>query len=225
MIYFCAKSKLIVKVFLVDDHPVVIEGYKVLLKTVGINVVGSSTDGHGVLEWLDNNYCDVLLLDISMPYLNGIDVLKHLQKLESRVKTIMVTSYCEAAIIQHVIELGAKGYVLKEESASCIVEAIQAVYNGKTYYSELARDTVIDAHLESNDKVLITDVLSKKETEVLKFLGEGFTSDVICEKMELKPSTYRNFKARIKSKVGVKEDFQLALLALKHKTQLYLTKK
>ena len=64
------------KLFLVDDHPVVIEGYKAMMNAEGINVVGSSTNGHGLIDWLDNNYCDVLLLDISMPFYNGFDVLK-----------------------------------------------------------------------------------------------------------------------------------------------------
>ncbi|WP_028890840.1 response regulator transcription factor [Tenacibaculum sp. 47A_GOM-205m] len=213
------------KVFLVDDHPVVIEGYKVLLKASGINVVGFSTDGHGLLDWLENNYCDVLLLDISMPYFNGLDVLKHLQKTESKVKPIMVTSYCEATIIQKVIEYGAKGYVLKEESANCIVDAIKAVYNGKTYFSELARDAIIDMQLETKEEVLITDVLSKRETEVLKLLVEGFDNDDICSKMELKPSTFRSYKERIRKKIGVIGDFQLATVAIKHKTRLFMPKK
>lgn len=213
------------KVYLVDDHPLIIEGYKVLLKANGINVVGSSTDGHGLIDWLENNYCDVLLLDISMPYFNGLDVLKHLQKTESRVKPIMVTSYCEATIIQKVIELGAKGYVLKDESANCIVEAITAVYNGKTYFSELARDAIIDMQLETQEEVLITDILSKKETEVLKLLVEGFNNDDICNKMELKPSTFRSYKERIRKKFGVIGDFQLAKVAIKHKTKLFISKK
>ncbi|WGH75220.1 response regulator transcription factor [Tenacibaculum tangerinum] len=213
------------KVFLVDDHPVVIEGYKVLLKASGITVVGSSTDGHGLIDWLENNYCDVLLLDISMPYFNGLDVLKYLQKKESSVKTIMVTSYCEAAIIQKVIELGAKGYVLKDESASCIVDAIKAVYNGKTYFSELARDAIIDMQLETKEEVLITDVLSKKETEVLKLLVEGFNTDDICSQMEIKPSTFRTYKERIRKNLGVNGDIQMALVAIKHKTRLFMSKK
>ena len=213
------------KVFLVDDHPVVVEGYKVLLKANGIKVVGSSTDGHGLIEWLENNYCDILILDISMPYFNGLDVLNHLQKIESRVKPIMVTSYCEAAIIQKVIELGAKGYVLKDESANCIVDAIKAVYNSKTYFSELVRDAIIDMQLETKEEVLITDVLSKKETEVLKLLVEGFNNDEICNEMELKPSTFRSYKERIKKKIGVIGDFQLATVAIKHKTRLFLPKK
>lgn len=210
------------KVFLVDDHPVVLEGYKALLKCEGINVVGSSTDGYGLIDWLDNNYCDVLILDISMPFYNGLDVLKYLKEKNSRVKTIMVTSYCEAMIVKNVIDLGAMGYVLKEESAEYIVDAIKSVYNGKPFFSEIVRDTVIDKHLESDGEILITDVLSKKETEVMKFLVEDFTQDEICEKMEITGSSLRSYTERMRKKLGVKSNIQLALLAVKHKTQLFI---
>ncbi|MDB0610871.1 response regulator transcription factor, partial [Tenacibaculum maritimum] len=88
------------KVYLVDDHPVVIEGYKVLLEAHGIKVVGASSDGYGLIDWLDQNFCDVLILDISMPCFNGLDVLKYLSEKNSRIKTIVVTSYCDAAVIQ-----------------------------------------------------------------------------------------------------------------------------
>ncbi|PKH50834.1 hypothetical protein CXF68_09110 [Tenacibaculum sp. Bg11-29] len=210
------------KIFLVDDHPVVIEGYKAMMNAEGINVVGSSTNGHGLIDWLDNNYCDILLLDISMPFYNGFDVLKYLQKNNSTVKTIMVTSYCDSVSISTSIDLGAKGYVLKEESAYCIVDAVKAVYNGKTYFSDLARDTIIDAKLDNPDMLLITDMLSKKETEVLKFLVEGFECDVICEKMQIKPTTFRSYTERLRKNLGVKTNIQLALIAIKHKTELFL---
>jgi DNA-binding NarL/FixJ family response regulator len=212
------------KLFLVDDHPVVIEGYKAMAKTEGINVVGSSTDGFGLIEWLDNNYCDVLLLDIRMPFYNGFDVLKHLKKNNSAVKTIMVTSLHDAVSISTSIDLGAKGYVLKEDAGFCIMEAAIAVYNGKTYFSEAVRDIVIDMKLENPDQLLITDVLSKKETEVLKFLVEGFDQDHICEEMEIKPTTYRSYTERLRRNLGVKTNIQLALLAVKHKTELFLKK-
>ncbi|WP_028887625.1 response regulator transcription factor [Tenacibaculum ovolyticum] len=212
------------KIFLVDDHPVVIEGYKAMMNAEGISVVGSSTNGYGLIDWLDNNYCDVLLLDISMPFYNGFDVLKHLQKNNSPVKTIMVTSYCDSASISTSIDLGAKGYVLKEESAYAIVDAVKAVYNGKTYFSDLARDTIINTKLDNPDQLLITDMLSKKETEVLKFLVEGFESDVICEKMQIKPTTFRSYTERLRKTLGVKTNIQLVIMAMKHKTELFLKK-
>ncbi|WBX75800.1 response regulator transcription factor [Tenacibaculum ovolyticum] len=212
------------KIFLVDDHPVVIEGYKAMMNAEGISVVGSSTNGYGLIDWLDNNYCDVLLLDISMPFYNGFDVLKHLQKNNSPVKTIMVTSYCDSASISTSIDLGAKGYVLKEESAYAIVDAVKAVYNGKTYFSDLARDTIINTKLDNPDQLLITDMLSKKETEVLKFLVEGFESDVICEKMQIKPTTFRSYTERLRKSLGVKTNIQLVIMAMKHKTELFLKK-
>ncbi|KAB1159764.1 MULTISPECIES: response regulator transcription factor [Tenacibaculum] len=212
------------KVYLVDDHPIVIEGYKAMMKAEGISVVGSSTDGFGLMEWLDNNYCDVLLLDISMPYYNGLDVLKHLNKKFPEIKTIMVTSICDGFTIQKVIELGAKGYVLKEESGDCIVEAIKTVYNGKLYFSEKSRDAVIDMNLESSSGLLLTDVLSSKEIEVMQFLVEGFTSDEISNKLGITRSAYRSSTERIRRKLDVKDNVQLALLAFKHVTNLFLKK-
>ncbi|MFL0080920.1 response regulator transcription factor [Tenacibaculum maritimum] len=210
------------KVYLVDDHPVVIEGYKVLLEAHGIKVVGSSSDGYGLIDWLDQNFCDVLILDISMPCFNGLDVLKYLSEKNSRIKTIVVTSYCDAAVIQKAIQLGAKGYILKEESAACIVTAIEAVFNGKKYFSELVREVIIDEQLALGGNHLITDVLSPKETEVMKWLVEGFAADEISDKMHISGSAFRNYTQRIRQKLRVKDNIQLALLAIKYKTQLFL---
>lgn len=212
------------KVYLVDDHPIVIDGYKTLLKAHGINVVGYSTTGQGLIDWLENNFCDVLILDLQMPFFSGLDVLKYLNEKDSRVKVIIVTSYGDATIIQKVINLGAKGYVLKEEASDCIIEAIKTVNNGKTYFSEFVRDAIIDMQLETSEEVLITDVLSKKETEVLKFLIEGFETDQICEEMDIKPTTLRSYKERIRRNLGVSNNIQMALVAVKHKAQLFLKK-
>ncbi|CAL2101450.1 conserved protein of unknown function [Tenacibaculum sp. 190130A14a] len=213
------------KVYLVDDHPIVIDGYKALLKAHGINVVGFSTTGQDLIDWLENNFCDILILDLQMPYFSGLDVLKYLNEKNSRVKVIIVTSYGDAAIIQKVINLGARGYILKDEASDCIVKAIRDVNNGKTYFSEYVRDAIIDLQLETSEEVLITDVLSKKETEVLKFLIEGFDTDAICEEMEIKPTTLRSYKERIRKNLGVNNNIQMALVAVKHKAQLFLKKK
>lgn len=210
------------KVFVVDDHPVVIEGYSVLLKSYGIKIVGSSTDGFGLLNWLENNECDIILLDLSMPYLSGIDVLKFLQDKKLAIKPIIVTSYCDALIIQKVIKLGAKGYVTKAESNTCIVDAIKAVHQGKTYYSEAARDAVIDMNLSEDNDILITDILSTKETEVMKFLVDGFDSGQISDKMNLSKSSIRTYAERIRKKLGVRNNIELTRLAIKHKTDLFL---
>ena len=136
----------------------------------------------------------------------------------------MVTSYCDSVSINTSIKLGAKGYVLKEESAYCIVDAVKAVYNGKTYFSDLARDSIINMKLENPNQLLITDMLSKKETEVLKFLVEGFEQEIICEKMHIKPTTFRSYTERLRRNLGVKTNIQLALIAVKHKTELFLEK-
>ncbi|CAA0245035.1 Two component transcriptional regulator, LuxR family [Tenacibaculum maritimum] len=211
------------KVYLVDDYPVVIEGYKALLKAHGIKVVGASSDGVGVVEWLSKNASDVLILDLSIPCFNGLEALKQLSEKNSHIKTIVVTSYYDVAVIQEAMALGAKGYILKEESVPCIVAAIKAVFNGKKYFSESVRDAVIDKQLEIGEQYLITDILSPKEATLMVWLLKGFTPNEISSKMHISSSAFRSYTQRIRQKLNVKDNIQLAVLAAKYKTQLLLS--
>ncbi|QCD62689.1 response regulator transcription factor [Tenacibaculum maritimum] len=211
------------KVYLVDDYPVVIEGYKALLKAHGITVVGASSDGVGVVEWLSKNASDVLILDLSIPCFNGLEALKQLSEKNSHIKTIVVTSYYDVAVIQEAMALGAKGYILKEESVPCIVAAIKTVFNGKKYFSESVRDAVIDKQLEIGEQYLITDILSPKEAALMVWLLKGFTPNEISSKMHISSSAFRSYTQRIRQKLNVKDNIQLAVLAAKYKTQLLLS--
>lgn len=212
------------KVFLVDDHPVVIEGYSVLLNSHGIEVVGSSVDGFGLLKWLENNECDIILLDLSMPNLSGIDVLKFLKEKKIQIKPIIVTSYCEALIVDRVIKLGAKGYVTKTDSADCIVDAIKAVFEGQIYYSEEVRSIMLNSDNETEGSFVISDVLSEQETNVMRFLVDGYDSNEMSDMLFISKSTIRTYASRIRQKLGVRNNIELTKLAIKYKTQLFIKK-
>lgn len=206
------------KVFVTDDHKVIIDGFSVLLKACGFQLVGSSTNGRGLINWLENkdNYADVIILDISMPGMSGIDVLKELNRKHIKANILIVSGLYDTNIIKEAILLGVKGFVLKNEISQCIEEALFKIANGKQYFSEMVLDEVILRQLNEPKKIDFEDLLSNRESEALKLLMNDLSTKEICNTMNIKSSTFRKLLQRAREKTGTKNTIQLALLALKH---------
>jgi len=208
------------KVFITDDHAVIFEGFESLFKHLGFEIVGTATSGKGLLKWLaqKDTDCDVIILDLSMPVMNGLEVLKILTTKENVPNVLIVSGTYTMDQIQDAILLGAKGFVLKEEIHACANEAIRKVSVGKNYFSEKIMDQLILKQLESDskNKVTIKSLLSKREHEALEHLMNNLDTKDICKEMNITPSSYRTLSARMRFKLGVKKELGLVLLALKH---------
>lgn len=204
------------RVHIADDHDLILQGFEVLLKAHGINVVGTSINGTKLLNWFKSNECDVLILDISMPEINGIEVLKILKESNIFVKTIIVSAYDNDSFIYESIKHGARGYVLKDDVSECIIDAINDVNNNKTYYSKRIREIIIENKLDTDFEYVYHEVLSNREREVYDSMLKELSLSEIEKKHSLSESTIRTLLQRVRQKFKVKSNVSLVLIALKY---------
>ena len=177
------------EVYVADKHDLIIEGIKTLLARHGIKVGGSFKNGLEVIKWRETNEADVLILDTSMPILNGIDVLKHFRKERIVQKTLVFSTYNDYHFITEVMKNGGCGYILKTD-VEVLVDAIKKVYKGERYLSKSVTKTILNRHLRSEDdtektetKTLLEDLihckvrkLSEKERRILELLARKYSS-------------------------------------------------
>ncbi|HIP32283.1 MAG TPA: response regulator transcription factor, partial [Crocinitomicaceae bacterium] len=159
-----------IKVFIIDDHQMVIEGLKLLLQNQeGIEVVGTANSGQEGIDALAKQKADIILLDINMPEMNGIDTCKKLLKEQPKLKIIAVSMHKEGSLIKLILSNGAKGYVLKNAGQDEVVEAIHTVYKGKMYLDDTVNEIVINSVANTHKKSLVPfPTLSRREKDVLK---------------------------------------------------------
>ena len=135
-----------IKVHIADDHQILIDGIEAVLKNEeNIEVVGHSLNGQDVIDWLEINKADVLVLDINMPKLDGIEVLTHLQKKGIEQPTIILSSYDDVKLVKEVLKIGADGFLAKKCAGENIVEAIKSVHEGDQYFSKGVQKDLVAA--------------------------------------------------------------------------------
>lgn len=210
----------IIRIMIVDDHCMVREGLKRLLELRdredknSIRVVGEAGDGEECLERIDELNPDVLLLDISMPKMNGLRVLEELHRRKRRPKVLVLTIYNEAEYLSRAMEIGAQGYVLKDSESVILKRAIFTVYRGETYIDKTMlpvwNDTV------KNVKSVPEEKLTRRELEVLKLLSEGLYNKEIAYKLSISEKTVKNHVSNIFRKIGVFDRTQAAVYAIKN---------
>ncbi|CAM1342355.1 response regulator [Tenacibaculum amylolyticum] len=205
------------KVFVTDDHDLIFSAYESLLKSYGHTMVGASKTGQGLIDWLENNTCDIILLDLSMPEMNGIDVLKELFDNEYVPNIIIVSGSYDVKQIQESILLGAKGFILKSEVQNVLGEALEKVNHGRKFFSDTIVDEIILRQLEEDNMITFEDILSDREAQALQLMTENFDTDEICEEMEITKSSFHTLTARMRDKIGVRKNIRLVVLAIKHR--------
>lgn len=204
-----------VKVMLVDDHAMVREGLKQLLELDGeIKVIEEASDGEECLQKLRTVRPDVLLLDINMPVMNGIDVLKELKRKKKKVKVLILTIHNEVEYLVKAVDIGIKGYVLKDSPYETLKEAILAVNRGETFIeSSLAPS--LNAEFREKREKLSDSELTRREKEVLCLLAEGMYNKEIASKLEISEKTVKNHVSSIFKKISVSDRTQAAVYAIK----------
>ncbi|WP_075344144.1 response regulator transcription factor [Tenacibaculum agarivorans] len=204
------------KVFITDDHDIVIEGYRNLIKSYGFQMVGFSKTGQGLIDWLDKNTCDIVILDLSMPNLSGIEVLEKLSKKENLPKFIVVSGTYNAEQIKQSIILGILGFICKDEVHIVLRDALERVLMGRKYFSDVVMDILVSKQLYEEEIVTVESLLSTKESQTLKLMMDNLDAYEICEEMNITQGTLRKMYQRMREKLGVKKNIGLVILALKH---------
>ena len=189
-----------IKVLLVDDHQIIIDGLKSLLKNSDeISVVAEANNGREALRILDILEIDVVLMDIDMPVLNGIDTLKEIGKQSFGVKVIILSMHNEAGMIKSLMSIGANGYLLKSCAQEELIGAIRKVASGQSYFSTEVTLSLLNP-AQSNQP---TELLTERETEIIKLIAEGFSNKEIGSKLFISHRTVDTHRTNLMNKLGV----------------------
>ena len=196
-----------ITVFLADDHAIVRDGLIVLLEAQkDINVIGTAADGQQALKMIEAEPPDIVLMDISMPKLNGIDAAARIVKSCKNTRVIILSMHANSEYIYRALKAGAQGYLLKESAGQEVIKAIRHVHNGNRYFSERVSGEIIDDYLferlEKQNYPSI-DQLSARERETLQLVVEGKSSAEIADILFLSPKTVETYRSRIMEKLDI----------------------
>ncbi|MBN3518588.1 response regulator transcription factor [Algoriphagus lutimaris] len=195
-----------IKVLLADDHQIMLDGLKAIFaKDKSIEVVGTANNGLEVLEFLKNQSIDVLLLDLQMPVMDGLETTMHVKKSYSEVKVIMLTTNDEGSIITSLFKVGATGYLLKNASKESLIQGIKDAFEGKKVLSAHLTEKMIDS-LNENPKPKEGEIpkITKREIEVVKLIAQEYTTQEIADALFVSTNTVATHKRNLFVKMDVK---------------------
>lgn len=205
-----------IKILIADDHAVVRQGLKqIVSEAYGMEVAGEASNGAEVIEKTSKKDYDVVVLDITMPGVSGLDILKQLRRDKPRLPVLVLSVHPEEQYAVRVIKAGAAGYLNKESAPDALVVALRKVAGGRRYItSSLAEKLAFT--LSKDDEKLPHQRLSDREFQVLRLIASGKTNRDIAEKLCLSPKTTSTYRARILEKTGMKNNAELIHYAVKH---------
>lgn len=211
-----------IRVVLADDHVMLRSGLKLLLNgQMGIKVVGEASDGAEAISKTAELKPDVLLLDITMPNMGGIDALRIIKEKTPSVSIIILTMHENEAYLLEALRAGASGYVLKKAADNELISAIRAVYGGEVFIpSSLTKSVVKEMVSGSVSREESVDnsqeQLSPRELEVLTMVAQGYTNQQLADRLYLSVKTVETYKARVMEKLNLNSRFELVRYALQH---------
>jgi len=206
-----------ISAIIADDHGLVRDGMKLLLEADGdIDVIGVASNGLDAVRLADDLQPDVVVLDVAMPELNGIDAAAEVLARRSKARIVLVSMHDSPDLVTRGLRAGALGYVLKECAGREVVDAVHSVAAGRRYLSQRIADVVLDSLLtgSSRDRQLhAVDGLPRRERQVLQGVVEGKTSATIAADLGLSPKTVETYRSRMMTKLGVETVAGLVRLA------------
>lgn len=213
-----------IKVHVADDHMILIEGIIAVINTdKDIEVVGHSLTGKEVMEWFEKNEADILILDINMPEMDGIEVLNAFNKLKKNQKIIILSSYDDIKFVKELTTLGADGFLAKTSAGEHIIKAIKSVQEGEPYFSDDIKEGLLNMYIGQNvvegtrpgNKAVKN--LTERELEVLKLVAKEHSTAEIAEQLNISVNTVETYRKNLLKKINVKNAVGLALYAVKYK--------
>jgi len=207
-----------IRIILADDHKIMREGLRALLaKHPDVEVVAEAGDGRGVVELSRELNPDVVVIDIAMPDLNGIDATRQIVKQSPGVKVIALSMHSDRKFVKEMLSAGASGYLLKDAAFEELDTALHTVMNNQTYLSPKITDTVVKDYVGSTKPKgpLYSPVLSAREREVLQLIAEGQTTRDIAAKLYLSVKTVETHRKQIMDKLGLDSVAELTKYAVR----------
>jgi DNA-binding NarL/FixJ family response regulator len=204
-----------INLVIADDHKLVLEGLQLMLdEEKEINIVGFAHNGKEALEIIAKSSVDILLLDLNMPIMNGLEVCKVLKKKQSDVKIIILSMMDEVKLIQKLIEHGASGYLLKNSGKEEILNAIKKVDNGEKYFEKDVLMQLLSNGNSSTKRKSLMPKISKREKEILKLIMDELTSLEIGQKLFISLGTVETHRRNLINKLGVRNTAGLVRKAI-----------
>ena len=208
------------RVMIADDHLIMREGLRALLEShEGIEVIGEATNGQEAIDQVAALKPDIVLMDISMPVMNGLEATRAIKKASPEVKILILTMHEGEAYFFNILEAGASGYFIKGGSASDLVTALQVVHNGNVFlYPSMAKKLLVD-YLQRADAGIDKENLNgltPREQEVLKLVAEGYNNQEIGTQLSLSPATVQTHRSNIMGKLNLHRRTELTKYAIKH---------
>ena len=194
-----------IRILIADDHGVVAEGLKQLVEAeADMQVVALVGDGREAVQQARDTQPDVVLMDLSMPELNGADATRAILQRDPKCRVIVLSMYAQREYVRRALKAGAAGYVVKRSAAKEVVEAIRAVHAGQRYLSPRVADVVLEDYSDDKQDDPLAR-LSAREREVLQLLAEGRTGAEIAQRLSLSQKTVETYRARLVEKLGIRE--------------------
>lgn len=203
-----------IKIVIIDDHKMIREGLQQLLELDGeISVIGQAGDGYDGLSLIESTNPDVILLDINMPNMNGLEMLTELKKIKPDSRVLILTIHNEIDYLVKAIELGVNGYILKDSECSTLKKAIFTVYEGSTYIQPSLTPLIRE---KSEEQKNIFNTLTARELDVLRLISSGMLNRDIANVLDISEKTVKNHVSNILKKLDVNDRTQAAVMAVKN---------
>jgi DNA-binding NarL/FixJ family response regulator len=206
-----------IRVLIADDQRVVREGLSMLLGLLdGIEVVGAAADGDEAVRLAVARAADVVLMDLRMPRMDGIEATRHLGEARPQARVIALTTYADEPTVLGALRAGARGYLTKDAGADEIERAIAAVARGEAAVDRAVQHHLVAAVAEGSDAPALPDGLTLREAEVLGLIAEGLSNGQIAERLVVSPATVKTHVNRVFAKVGARDRAQAVAYAYRN---------
>jgi len=212
-----------IQIHIADDHEILIEGiYAVIDTSDEIEIEGFSLTGKDVIDWYEKSTADVLILDINMPSVDGVGVLKFLKHQQTKMKVIVLSGYDDVNLVKELIQLGASGFLSKNSASQHIIEAVKTVHSGQQFFDPAIKDNLLRLFMGrvvmkgDRPESLISQNLTKRELEVLKLIAKEYNSSEIAIKLNLSKSTIETYRKNLFKKIKAKNAVGLVKYAIKY---------
>lgn len=204
----------VTKILLADDHTIVRQGLKLIISShADLQVIGEAANGREVLELAEKLKPDVILMDVAMPELNGIEATRRLHEVSPRTKVLVLSMHKEAVYVREILKAGARGYILKDAIDTELISAIQSVARGDGYISPAISGTLLSDYRQNITNPL--DLLSSREREVLQLIAEGKTNKEVATRLNLSVYTVDSHRGKIMEKLNLHSTGELVRFAMK----------
>ncbi len=204
------------KILMADDHEIVREGLKkIISRTIGMDVVGEASDANQLLALLDRIECDMIILDISMPGIDGLEALNIIKKIHPEIPVLILSMHPEEQYAVRTLQEGASGYICKDSVTEQLIQAIEIVSSGRKFISPKVAENIASMFGTEGDG-LPHEKLSAREFQVMKMIARGMTATQIANELFLSRKTISTYRSRILEKLNMKSNAEMTHYAIKN---------